>query len=222
MRPDWELAYRLDQLLVSVAEKVRPLPSLASDDAGRERVRLTRELVRGEQPRLSPHVRRMATDASVLRTLDQARRVAEQSVLGPLYRQRLDELELDLAILDAWGETKRVLPLSARRYGTGHEVVALPASGAGDEQAEPRSAVSVGVLAQRLLTQLSPCDMGPHVVPAAGAAGELSVAALVLRAAAGIGLDPSVRVEPRLSSLAATGERTVFLSARMYSLHEAR
>jgi hypothetical protein len=119
-----------------------------------------------------------------------------------------------------------VLPLSARRYGTGHEVVTFSATAAppsrGAAEPRPESSVSVGVLAQQLLTQLLPCDMGPRVLPAAGAPGQPSVASLVLRAAAGIGLDPSVRVEPRLSSLAATGERTVFLSSRMYSLHEAR
>jgi uncharacterized protein (TIGR02421 family) len=37
-----------------------------------------------------------------------------------------------------------------------------------------------------------------------------------------VGLDPEVRVEPRLASLAATGERTVFLAQRMFSLREAR
>jgi hypothetical protein len=59
-------------------------------------------------------------------------------------------------------------------------------------------------------------------LPPLASESEASVAQLVLRAAHGIGLDPSVRVEPRLASLAATGERTVFLSARMFTLHEAR
>jgi hypothetical protein len=45
---------------------------------------------------------------------------------------------------------------------------------------------------------------------------------MIERAARGIGLDVDVRVEPRLASLAATGERTVFLADRCFSLREAR
>jgi uncharacterized protein (TIGR02421 family) len=45
---------------------------------------------------------------------------------------------------------------------------------------------------------------------------------MIERAAMGIGLDADVRVEPRLASLAATGERTVFLADRLFSVREAR
>jgi uncharacterized protein (TIGR02421 family) len=217
MRSDWELAHKLDQLLFSVAEKVRPLPSLTAEDAAEERVRLLRDLERGELPVPTPQPRRSAAESGVFRLLDQGRRLTEESELGTLYLERFDELELDLAILAAFGEPKRVRELSARRYGTGHESVSVSTSVT--TSAPP---VSVGVLAQQLLDQLAPCDTGPRVLPASAPSGQPSVARLVLRAAAGIGLDPSVRVEPRLASLAATGERTVFLSARMYSLHEAR
>lgn len=201
----------LDQLLVSVADKVRPLPSLAAEDAAQERARLTQALSRGEQPVPSPALRRTVVEPGLFRTLDEARRLAEGSALGPLYTQRFDELELDLAILDAWGDPKRVRPLSARRYGTGEDAVVTAVG-----------EVSVGVLAQQMLDQVVLCDMGPRVLPALAPDPKPSVARMILQAALGIGLDPTVRVEPRLSSLAATGERTVFLSARMYSLHEAR
>jgi hypothetical protein len=217
MRSDWELAHKLDQLLVSVADKVRPLPSLTAEDAAQERARLLCDLERGEVPVPAPQQRRTPAESGVFRLLDQGRRLAEQSELGPLYLERFDELELDLAILAAFGDPKQARTLSARRYGTGHESVSLPAS-----VAAGGPTLSVGVLARQLLDQLTPCDMGPRVLPAAAAPGKPSVARLVLRAAAGIGLDPSVRVEPRLASLAATGERTVFLSERLYSLHEAR
>lgn len=211
MRAEWELAHKLDQLLVSVAEKVRPLPSLAADDASHERARLTQVLARGEQPVPTTQLRRNVVEASLFRTLDEARRLAEGNALGTLYTQRFDELELDLAILEAWGDPKRVRPLSARRYGAGDEDVVTAVG-----------EVSVGVLAQQMLDQIVLSDMGPRVLPAVAPKEQPSVARTILRAALGIGLDPTVRVEPRLSSLAATGERTVFLSARMYSLHEAR
>jgi hypothetical protein len=211
MRSEWELAHKLDQLLVSVAEKVRPLPSLAADDAAEERARLRCELERGELPAPTPQQRRSPAEAGVFRALDEARRLAEGSELGRLYTERFDELELDLAVLDAWGDAKRIRALSARRYGTGDEEVSTAVG-----------VVSVGVLAQQLLDQVELQDMGPRVLPAMAPREQPSVARLVLRAAMGIGLDPTVRVEPRLSSLAATGERTVFLSARLYTLHEAR
>ena len=40
--------------------------------------------------------------------------------------------------------------------------------------------------------------------------------------AAGVGLAVEVRVEPRLSAGAATGERTVFIAARRFGRNEAR
>ena len=55
-----------------------------------------------------------------------------------------------------------------------------------------------------------------------GVSDEPTVAAWIERASLALGLDVNVRVEPRLSSLAATGERTVFLAERMFSVHEAR
>lgn len=211
MRPEWQLAQRVDGLLASVAEKVRPLPSLAANDAAEQRARLVRELSRGELPRPQAQQRRPVVESSTYRLLDQARRLAEQCPFGELYRERLDELELDLAILDAWGDSKRIHPLSARRYGRGDERVQTH----GGE-------VMLAALAEQLLRNLPPAELGPRNLPPVSSRGELSVEQLIQRAALGIGLDPVVRVEPRLSSLAATGERTVFLSARMFTLREAR
>lgn len=211
MRLEWDIALALDQRLQRVAEKVRPVPSLAPDDAAVERVRLVAALSRGEVPVPAPKPHRKRADVGVFREIDEARRWAEHTELGALYAARFDELELDLAMLSAWGDEKRVRPLSARRYGTGHEPVHTALG-----------EVSVGVLARKFIDTLTPCDMGPCVLPALGDAREASVASLVREAALGIGLDPAVRVEPRLSSLAATGERTVFLSDRLFSWHEAR
>jgi hypothetical protein len=212
MRSEWEIAQRLDQMLVCVAEKVRPLPSLSPDDAPRERARLIQCLARGEVPVPAPSARRPPIDRGIFRLLDEARALSGECEFGGLYAGRLDELELDLAILDAWGDAKRVRPLCARRYGRGDE----PAQTALGE-------VPLAALAEQLLRNLPREPARARQLSAATRrAGEPSVERLVLRAAHGIGLDPTVRVEPRLASLAATGERTVFLSDRMFSLREAR
>ena len=211
MRPEWQSAQRVDQLLASVAEKVRPLPSLAANDAAEQRARLTRELTRGALPRPMSHHHRPVVETATYRLLDQARRLAEECPFGSLYRERLDELELDLAILDAWGDDKRIRTLSARRYGRGDELVHAS-----------NGQVVLSELAEQLLRKLPPAEASARNVPPVAPRGELSVEQLIQRAALGIGLDPVVRVEPRLSSLAATGERTVFLSARMFTLREAR
>jgi hypothetical protein len=214
MRSEWEIAQRLDRMLGSVAEKVRPLPSLSPDDAPRERVRLIEALGRGELPVPAASTRRAPVDGGVFRLLDEARDLAKACAFGTLYAERFDELELDLAILDAWGDPKRVRPLCARRYGRGDE----PAQTACGE-------VPLAALAEQLLRMLPREPAQARTLPAtvAGSHGrEQSVERLVLRAAHGIGLDPTVRVEPRLASLAATGERTVFLSDRSFTLREAR
>jgi hypothetical protein len=211
MRSEWEIAQRLDRMLGSVAEKVRPLPSLSPDDAPRERARLIEALARGELPVPCASVRRAPVDGGVFRLLDEARVLASACAFGSLYAERFDELELDLAILDAWGDPKRVRPLCARRYGRGDE----PAQTAFGE-------VPLAALAEQLLRMLPREPAQARTLPATARRHEPSVERLVLRAAHGVGLDPAVRVEPRLASLAATGERTVFLSDRSFSLREAR
>jgi hypothetical protein len=212
MRSEWEIAQRLDRMLGCVAEKVRPLPSLSPDDAPRERARLIEALARGELPVPIQSARRAPVDSGVFRLLDEARALAGACAFGALYAERFDELELDLAILDAWGDPKRVRPLCARRYGRGDE----PAQTAYGE-------VPLGALAEQLLRTLPREPAHARTLPAtARRHGEPSVESLVLRAAHGVGLDPTVRVEPRLASLAATGERTVFLSDRTFSQREAR
>jgi hypothetical protein len=207
----WDLAQRLDALLVSVADKVRPLPSLTTQDAAEERTRLCCELERGELPVPRANAQARPTESGAFRIIDAARRFAEDSELGALYAARFDELELDLALLNAWGDPKRVRPLSVRRHGTGSQSVKTALG-----------EVSLGELSLSILRNLAKHTSGPRTLPAVAPASEASVASLILRAAHGIGLDPSVRVEPRLASLAATGERTVFLSARTFTLHEAR
>ena len=78
-------------------------------------------------------------------------------------------------------------------------------------------------VARTLLDALPPTVLEPSVLEADLPAQQgRSVASLIRHAALGIGLDVEVKVEPRLASLAATGERTVFLAARRFSVREAR
>jgi uncharacterized protein (TIGR02421 family) len=210
MRAVLDLALRLDFMVARAAAMARPLPSLTSEDAAQERARLVGCLVKGQVPvwNVTPQRQRLAPDA--YRLIDDARQLAPACPIGHLYLERLEELELDLAILDAWGDPKRVRPLSARRYGRGDERVST-ATGE----------LSLLSVAEELLRTIPRRELEPATLPAAAPKGEPSVAAMIERAALGIGLDAEVRVEPRLSSLAATGERTVFLADRKFSKREA-
>jgi uncharacterized protein (TIGR02421 family) len=211
MHSELETALHLDRALVRVASLARPVPSLTPENAAIERARLVQCLRKGEHPAPGYTFARQRVDAAAVRYIDAARDLAEGCSVGPLYLERLAELELELAILDAWGDAKRVRPLSMRRYGRGDEPVHTP------EGARPLSSV-----ARHLLSTLPYPEGGEATLKPRGDKGELSVSALIEHAALALGLDVNVRVEPRLSSLAATGERTVFLADRMFSVHEAR
>ncbi len=210
MRSELEVALRLDFMLARAASLARPLPSLTPEDAAEERARLIACLERGDfpVPAFRAQNQRVSTDA--YRLIDDARTLSRECVIGSLYAERLDELELDLAILDAWGDPKRVRTLCARRYGRGNERV-------------PTTSGEVTLLevASGLLRTVPRELPHPATLPAQAPKGEPSVAAIMARAVLGVGLDAEVRVEPRLASLAATGERTVFLADRRFSEKEA-
>lgn len=167
-------------------------------------------LRRGDFPVPTFRAQAQRISSDVYRLIDDARLLSRECVVGALYMERLDELELDLAILDAWGDPKRVRPLCARRYGRGTERIQT-ASGE----------VTLIEVARDLLRTVPREPAHPATLPAEAPKGEPSVAAIMARAVLGIGLDAEVRVEPRLASLAATGERTVFLAARKFSEKEA-
>lgn len=210
MRSDLETALQLDRMVARAAALARPVASLTPDNAASERARLVRCLERGETPVPAFGLSRQRVDTSAYRAIDEARQLLSTCPWGALYEDRLDELELDLAILDAWGDAKRVRPLSARRYGRGTEPVRTAAG------ESPLSDV-----AEALLESLPPARPEPASL-APDASGEPSVASYIRAAALGVGLDVEVRVEPRLASLAATGERTVFLADRRFTMREAR
>ncbi len=206
---------QLDAVLARAAERARPLPSLAPDNAAGERARLVQCLQRGDTPVPAPILGRRRVEAEAFRNIDDGRALAAASEIDPvlsgLYLGRLEELELELAILDAWGDSARIRPICARRYGRGDESV-LTDSGR----------TSLATVAQGLLQTLPVLSADAATVPPVAGPGEPSVAQAITRAALGVGLDVEVRVEPRLASLAATGERTVFLAARHFTLHEVR
>jgi hypothetical protein len=202
---------RLDALVTHAARLARPLPSLIPHDAAAERARLVDCLTRGEMPVPRWTAARVRVDSVAYRVIDEARERAQDLEIGELYLARLEELELDLAILDAWGDARRVRTLAARRYGRGDELVE---TGEG-----PKSLIA---LAHQLLETLESATNEPLELPPLAGPGEPSVGKMIYDAASAMGLEVDVRVEPRLASLAATGERTVFLAPRRFSLREAR
>lgn len=145
---------------------------------------------------------------SVWSDVEEARRFAAEVPAGALYLARLDELELELLLLEALGQPKRVRPLAARRYGTGEQVVRF--GGARCRLAE---------VAARVLGELEPGSPEPPSVPPDGPG---SLAEMVRRLAAVVGLTVEVRVEPGLVANAACGERTIFLADRRFGAREAR
>src|SRR4051812_24708745 len=112
MPSELENALRLDALLARVATLARPVPSLTPENAVVERARLVRCLEQGETPLPAFSARQHRIESGAYRIIDEARALARQVDVGSVYGDRLDELELDLAILDAWGDAARVRPLS--------------------------------------------------------------------------------------------------------------
>lgn len=186
----------------------RMLPALTADNAASERARLISILESGGMPvpdwRLPPR----RVPGSAFRLTDELRAEARDLPGQELYADKLDELELDLLMLDALGRPRAVRPLAARRYGTG-ATLAPTAQGM----------IPLAQCARSILDRVAPSSE-PREVAAAG--GDDSLAGMVQACAAAAGLEVCVRVEPRLSAGAATGERTVFVAARKFGRNEAR
>ena len=185
------------------------MPALTAHNGHEERRRLIACVERGEvaEPRFEPTRRRIPPET--WRWLEEARRLARASVAADLYLARLDELELDLMMIEALGDARRVRPLAARRFGTGASTV---------EAAD--GTVRIANVAAHLLETVQP-TYEPRVLPASGLSGEPSLAELIRRVAGRAGLEVEVRVEPRLVASAATGERVVFIADRWFGAREA-
>ena len=185
----------------------RLLPALTAENGASERERLIAELSRGGAPVPDFHLPPRRVPRSAFRLLDELRGEAAELAGSDLYLQKLEELELDLMMLDTLGRPRMVRPLAARRYGTG-ATLAETALGP----------LPLSRCAREILDRIEPASEPCEVA----ASGPGSLAALVESYAGEAGLEVRVRVEPRLSAGAATGERTVFLAARRFGRNEAR
>ncbi len=192
-----------------IAEVARLLPALTAANAVEERARLVAEVRAGGVPVPRWELRRRRVEAATWRMVEMARARVEGLPAADLYEARLDELELELSMIEALGEPRRVRPLAARRFGDGRGEVAL--------QGGP---VPLSRLARALLDSV-PHAEEPREVPAVDEPGRLSLAALMTSMARVARLEIEIRVEPRLSAGAATGDRTVFIADRRFGRREA-
>ncbi|HHH27104.1 MAG TPA: DUF1704 domain-containing protein [Polyangiaceae bacterium] len=198
-----------DALMKQVCDVARLLPALTATNAAAERARLIADLEAGRMPVPGWSLRRRRrVDPQVWRMLDRARRVIAGQPLAEHYLARLAELELELAMIEALGEPRKIRPLAARRFGTGRQDVALADGPA-----------PLGRVALAMLETLAHRDE-ERVVPATAPSG-FSLAGLMLGVARRAGLEIEVKVEPRLSAGAATGDRTVYLAARRFGRSES-
>src|SRR5690606_14628358 len=115
-----------DAYLKRIADVARLLPALTATNAVEERARLVAEVEAGgtPTPRWVLRTRRVEPERS--RLLDGVRARAAGTIVEDLYRARADELELELAMIEALGDPKRIRPLVARRFGDGRSEVDLP------------------------------------------------------------------------------------------------
>ncbi|MET0384892.1 MAG: tyrosine/phenylalanine carboxypeptidase domain-containing protein [Polyangiales bacterium] len=196
--------------LALVAKSVRLLPAITARNAAQERARLEADLLGGLMPcprfaYASPR----ACNAN-LRWLDHLRTEAAQLPAAALYLDKLEELQLDVALLASLGDARLVRPLAARRFGTGEELIE---TGEG-----PVRLIDYSL---RLLTGPSLRRRERARIPADAPEGEFSLRALVEHIAQAAGLRVSVRVEPNLTAGAATGDHTVFIAQRDFGPREA-
>jgi uncharacterized protein (TIGR02421 family) len=198
----------LEQRLQPLCGAARLLPALTPENGAVERERLIAALERGEP--LEPAFRHAPTrvPADGFRLLDSLRRMAADLPGEGLYRAKLDEVELDLMLIEAIGQPRLVRRLAARRYGDG-DTIAPTAQGP----------MPLRRCARMILDALAPSSE-PRELPATGVPGSLG--SLVHELAAACGIEVQVRVDPRLSAGAATGEHTVFVAARRFGRNEAR
>jgi len=173
-----------------------------------DRARLTRALERGEELELLETPRRRVSILPASRALDHARGLAKNAPAAALYAARIDELELELTLLASIGDARTVRPIAARLYGKGDLLVPL-----GESQRPLRE------VAQRLLDDVTD-EVEAESLPVES--GDAPSAAGLMRAAAHHArLELEVKVDARLVSDAAAGERTVYLANRRFGLRQA-
>ncbi|WP_083457145.1 tyrosine/phenylalanine carboxypeptidase domain-containing protein [Sandaracinus amylolyticus] len=198
----------LDALLLRISREARVLPALTPANAASERARLVEQVGKGEAPVPRWELARRRIEPAFWRAIDEARALARDRLppaLRATYFARLDELEVDLAMIECVGDPVRVRPLAARRFGTGMREVVL-------EDAQP---VRVSTVARGLLERIAPSEEARVVEPE-------TLAQMLRDAARAAGLDLEVRIDARLVAGAATGDRAVFIAARRFGRTESR
>lgn len=192
----------LDVCLKRVSRAARVLPGLTAKHGPKERERLVNALERGDTGSLRPDFQSESKviERAVWHDLKEARRISHDAEAGQLYRDRLDELELELMLIEALSHAKRVRPLAARRFGDGRALFKL--------------ALRILDVAQAQ-TDVEEAD---EKLPAQG---PRSLESILRSMATAAGIDIKVQVEAKLVSSAAAGERTVFISPRSISAREA-
>ena len=195
--------------LKSVHQRARMLPAMTARHGAGERERLVAELKRGRSPRpqwrKTPHT----PTTQELRVVDRLRRRVAELPIGPLYGDKLNELELELCMLEALGRERVVRPLSARRFGTG------------DRPAPSWAGGTLGACAARVLSELPP-DPENKTIPARAFRASRCLSGMMVALARSANLEVQVVVDPRLVAGAATGEHTVYIADRMFGAREAR
>src|SRR5688572_17831511 len=104
-------ARSVDALLVRVARDARVLPALIPENAAIERARLIELVGKGGAPQPRWEFARRRVELPVWRALDEARALVRDRLSRPLrerYLAKLDELEVDLAMIEAVGDPVRV------------------------------------------------------------------------------------------------------------------
>jgi hypothetical protein len=199
----------LDRLAAEATRVTRVLPALVAKNAPAERQRLTQAVAAGETPVPHWQIERRPIDAGLHRALASGRRLVDMARgegLADLYAHRLEELELDLAMMEGLGRAAIVRPLALRRYGSGAQRV------------EHRGRMqTLAEVAQQILA-ITPPENEPRDLPADG--GPCSMAGAMRVAVIAAELEVEVRIEPRLGAGAATGDRTVFVASRRFGRRE--
>jgi len=202
----------LDDALEEATIAARYLPELLPRDAVAERAALVDAVGRGDAREPAFPRPRAARVHRGQRAVDRARALAHHSPAGELYLDRLEELELELALAASMGHDRRsTRRIAARRYGTGDEPVPVAAG-----------EIPALAVADELLATFAPVPPEPpELPPLPRGEGEPSAAGVMVRVASRAGLALRVRVEPRLVSKAAASDGTVFLAPRPFGFREA-
>lgn len=195
----------VEHALAAAAREVRLLAAVTPLNLSDERVRLSRELARGG-PAIPRFVYAPPGRSDLLRALDAMARSVQSEIgtpLGDLYRQRIEELRLEANLAESAGLPSLGALASAR--------VSLP---------DAKAAAGASAVAADWLRIPPPPD-GRAIRSDADEPGSLF---REMQREVGIRRLPfAVRTSPSLLSLAATGDRTIWIAeGRLVTAEDAR